>query len=474
MGTDRILDNCSPERNCGEMFRELQRLFPERYQPLHLRTLQRGVRKIRVCLQETRGGPWQEDILYEDGCPLSVRERLDGAVGQPDLPVRVATVSLARSVLQEQTPEPQTPSLCPVADKTKAVPETTVSANGPHTLLSDQEHAQGGLPSQNAVRRSASRQRGASLSIEQAIQDYLEAQRRGKRRPKTLEWHQTALRLFQQYLLTECQCDLIHQMTPAAVQNWFTFLREQPTATGTLRAAGTIASYARSARAFCQWLGRQRYLKRTPFVHLHVPHEEPGLLHLVEPEEWERLLLACQPAGKKATGADQVAARNQAVLWILAETGMRTAEVCGMRLSDVDREQGKLKVRGKGSTRRWVLLGHEGLHHLCVYLDHYRLKNGQDVKRRRVGEEPLFLSETGHPFTSNGIALLFGRLRKRAGIMRKEVGPVLLRDTFAVRYLQAGGDLFTLREQLGQEESVVVKRYLSMSDGKREQKAKKP
>ncbi|GCE25136.1 hypothetical protein KDA_06200 [Dictyobacter alpinus] len=62
-------------------------------------------------------------------------------------------------------------------------------------------------------------------------------------------------------------------------------------------------------------------------------------------------MLVCQPAGKKATGADQVAARNQAVLWILAETGMRTAEVCGMRLSDVDREQGRLRVRGKGSTR---------------------------------------------------------------------------------------------------------------------------
>lgn len=45
-----------PERNCGEMFRELQHLFPNRYQPFHLRTLQQGMRKIRVCLQETRGG----------------------------------------------------------------------------------------------------------------------------------------------------------------------------------------------------------------------------------------------------------------------------------------------------------------------------------------------------------------------------------------------------------------------------------
>ncbi|EFH86194.1 integrase family protein [Ktedonobacter racemifer DSM 44963] len=456
-----------PERNCGEMFRELQCLFPERYQPFHLRTLQRGVRKIRACLQETRGEQWQEDILHEDVFRLSVPKMPGVEVCQPDLPVRATTISLARDVLQEQLPGQQMPFLCPVADETKEVPKTAVSTNGSHTLMPDQEQSQGGLLSQNVTHRIASRPRGASLSIEQAIQAYLEAQRRGKRRPKTLEWHQTALHLFQQYLLTECQCDLIHQITEAAVQGWFTFLRERPTARGMFRAAGTIASYARSARAFCQWLVRQRYLMRTPFVHLHVPHEEPGFLHLVEPEEWERLLLACQPGGEKATGEDQAAARNQAVLWILAETGMRTAEVCGMRLSDVDREQGRLRVQGKGSTQRWVPLGYEGFHYLCLYLDHHRLKAGQDVKRRRVGEEPLFLSKTGHPLTSNGIALLFGRLRKQAGITRKEVGPVLLRDTFAVRYLQEGGDLLTLRQQLGQEESAVVKRHLGMSYRKR-------
>jgi len=40
----------------------------------------------------------------------------------------------------------------------------------------------------------------------------------------------------------------------------------------------------------------------------------------------------------------------------------------------------------------------------------------------------------------------------------------LLRESFAVRYLQAGGDLCTLRELLGQEESAAVKGSLYMSD----------
>ncbi|WP_151754492.1 tyrosine-type recombinase/integrase [Dictyobacter vulcani] len=113
-------------------------------------------------------------------------------------------------------------------------------------------------------------------------------------------------------------------------------------------------------------------------------HEEPGLLHLVESEEWEHLLLACWPAGETAPGADQASARNQAVLWVLAQTGMRTSEVCELRLSDVDRDHGLLRIRGKGSRVRWVPLGEEGRHHLSVYLDRYRLPAGQNLKRRRA------------------------------------------------------------------------------------------
>jgi hypothetical protein len=43
----------NPERSSGDIFRELQRRSPGRYQPLQIRTLQRGMRKIRVHLLET-------------------------------------------------------------------------------------------------------------------------------------------------------------------------------------------------------------------------------------------------------------------------------------------------------------------------------------------------------------------------------------------------------------------------------------
>ena len=53
----------NPERSSGDIFRELQRRSPGRYQPLQIRTLQRGMCKIRAHLLETREEQWQEEVI---------------------------------------------------------------------------------------------------------------------------------------------------------------------------------------------------------------------------------------------------------------------------------------------------------------------------------------------------------------------------------------------------------------------------
>jgi hypothetical protein len=52
------------ERSSGDIFRELQRRFPGRYQPLQIRTLQRGMQKIRAHLLETLEEQWQEEVIH--------------------------------------------------------------------------------------------------------------------------------------------------------------------------------------------------------------------------------------------------------------------------------------------------------------------------------------------------------------------------------------------------------------------------
>ena len=53
----------NPGRSSGDIFRELQHRSPGRYQPLQIRTLQRGMRKIRAYLLETVKDGWQEEVI---------------------------------------------------------------------------------------------------------------------------------------------------------------------------------------------------------------------------------------------------------------------------------------------------------------------------------------------------------------------------------------------------------------------------
>ena len=54
----------NPERSSGDIFRELQRRSPGRYHPMQIRTLQRGMRKIRAHLLEMREEQWREEVIH--------------------------------------------------------------------------------------------------------------------------------------------------------------------------------------------------------------------------------------------------------------------------------------------------------------------------------------------------------------------------------------------------------------------------
>jgi len=64
----------NPERSSGDIFRELQLRSPGRYHPLQIRTLQRGMRKIRADQLETVEEQWQEEVIRgPSASPVSAR-----------------------------------------------------------------------------------------------------------------------------------------------------------------------------------------------------------------------------------------------------------------------------------------------------------------------------------------------------------------------------------------------------------------
>ncbi len=471
-----------PTRSCRAMFEELRRLSPDRYQPSHLRTLQRGVCKIRARLAHVSVQS-QKDVSDETvSTILASKEHELQHENTQDAKVSALLVSEEYEPHDEANEQAETASVGSCARVSAHTPSFSSSFEGqgePGSVQepsferaplepseAKQEHvSETSLMSDSSAASIRAVKNPLSITIEEAVEEYLAAQQQVKRRPKTMEWHQTALRLFEQYLRTECQVILLAEMTKRHVHGWVESLRV-PIVVGRERSTGTRHSYTRSARAWCQWLVNAGLLRRTPFAEIALVRVEPAVMHPLEAEEWERLLQACESPGEHGVIPEWAPARNRALLWVLYDTGMRLAEVCALRLGDVDLEQGMLTVRRDTFKGRRLPLGHEALEAVRVYVKQHRVSGRRaSVEQGGISGKPLFLSETGHGLTENGIVSMFGRLRERAGLKREEIGPTLLRDSFAVRYVQVGGDVFTLRDLLGYRESAAVKRYLRMSDG---------
>ena len=109
-----------------------------------------------------------------------------------------------------------------------------------------------------------------------------------------MQWHQTSLSALQQYLWQQFHLTDVRQLSRARLAKWLTDLHTTPSAqTGARLSVNSIAAYARSARAFCNWLVRQAYVPDTPFPKDSVPKAQGRLPQPVEPETFARLLRAC-------------------------------------------------------------------------------------------------------------------------------------------------------------------------------------
>ena len=198
----------------------------------------------------------------------------------------------------------------------------------------------------------------ALTTLEQAMAAYVQEMRACGRNPKTLQWHQTSLGALRRYLWRQFRLTGVCSLTMASLRTWLTDLSIAPSArTGVTRTVNTVAAYARSARAFCNWLVRQGYVSETLFPKDAVPKAQRGLPQAVEPEAFVHLLRACQLAGSPGGQNAGMTVRNRAILWLLLDTGLQVSELCGLRLADVDRVGGTVTVRGKGDVPHLPLVG---------------------------------------------------------------------------------------------------------------------
>jgi len=141
-------------------------------------------------------------------------------------------------------------------------------------------------------------------------------------------------------------------------------------------------------------------------------------------------------------GEDFSGVRNRLVMDLLYQTGMRRAELIGLKWREVDREGKSIKVRGKRNKERIIPLSDE----LIAAIEHY-----QDLSLKQFGEEQvdaLVVTDRGKPAYDSLIYRIVNRYLGMVTTLGKK-SPHVLRHTFATHMLNNGADLNAIKELLG-------------------------
>jgi integrase/recombinase XerD len=154
-------------------------------------------------------------------------------------------------------------------------------------------------------------------------------------------------------------------------------------------------------------------------------------------------------AGGRAQSRRPTASRDEAIILVLVDTGIRASELCDLTVGDYDRGRGRLHIRhGKNNKARYVAIGTRAAKALWLYM----------TKRDGVkAGDPLFAAKSGRFMQRDNLRHMLDTIGKNAEV--EHVYPHRFRHTFAIQFLRNGGNIALLKELMGHESIEMVMRY---------------
>ena len=210
-----------------------------------------------------------------------------------------------------------------------------------------------------------------------------------------------------------------------------------------------------SLRGLFRWLQRTGQIDKDPSKLLKGPKAPKRVPRFLTTPQVDQLL--GQPFDESPQGA-----RDRAILEVLYSTGCRVSECAGMHLTDLDLEEGIVRVLGKGQKERLALLGAPARDAITRWLPE-RLHLLRDSKRTDPGA--LWLNRRGTQLSGRWVFQTVVDRARSAGL-QTSLTPHGLRHSFATHLLDRGADLRTVQELLGHARLVTTEIYTHVSIGR--------
>jgi len=205
----------------------------------------------------------------------------------------------------------------------------------------------------------------------------------------------------------------------------------------------TVNVLYRVLRTWFNWLVAEGMIEKTPLANIKPPRIAKTKPRPFSIEDIQKLLLL-------ASGNRFVDVRNQAMVLLFLDTGLRLSEMANIHLADMDFDHEIIRVMGKGSKERVVRMGKRMQRALLKY-----------ILRRDDSYDCLWLNNWRQPLSRDGVQSAMKKLCRRAEIRDARLGAHTFRHTAAITFLRNGGGEFMLQYMLGHATLSMTRRYVS-------------
>lgn len=220
--------------------------------------------------------------------------------------------------------------------------------------------------------------------------------------------------------------------------------------------ASTAARLLSTLKRFYRHALRQNTIKADPTLRIDTPKLPRPLPKTLTEVDVESLLAA--PTLDQPLGL-----RDRAMLEVLYASGLRVSELVTLKVPQVSRDMGVVRVMGKGSKERLVPLGEEAL----SWLERY-LKEARPALLGGKTSDALFVTTRAAVMTRQAFWHLLKRYALLAGL-HKPISPHTLRHAFATHLLNHGADLRVVQLLLGHADISTTQIYTHVAQERMKQ-----
>ena len=273
------------------------------------------------------------------------------------------------------------------------------------------------------------------MSIIEQFISYIQAERRYS--PLTVKAYRRDLERYVDYLWSSYAQDNLCKVSTPMVKSFLVSLKDEGLSN---RSINRMISTLKTFYKYCM---REGFVEKSPVTGIRNMKTPKNLVKFVPESDINKVSFVNLD--------DYTIKRDELLFEILYQTGIRKAELIGMKDGDVDTMEMRIKVLGKRNKERFIPVSRD----LLQMIGHYQ---GLRDKRFETHDDRLLLNDKGEEMTPYFVYNKVHRMLESVTTL-KQKSPHVLRHTFATHLLDEGASLVAIQKLLGHTDLATTQVY---------------